>query len=92
MWGHWLTFQRKKSKAVSPFSLTQFVLTLELLYTTSCINDLLRTCKEWVTLITNIDRHFIFIRLDRKLISTCASYCTINIIWMDIFSHLKTFL
>lgn len=71
--------------------LTEVVFFLELVDSTGCIKDLLRTCEERVTFITDIDAHFRLVRSYFKLVTTSACYFTFHIFRVNTFSHFETF-
>ena len=71
--------------------LIELVLVLELLDTSSRIDDFLRTCKEGVALIADVDRHRLSVGLDSKLIAAGTSHFALYILRMDSFFHFETF-
>jgi hypothetical protein len=83
--------QAAKGQVDNVGNLTEVVLFLKLIDTTSRIQDLLRTGEERVALITNINGEFCFVRAHFKRVSARASHFTVNVIWMDIFLHKRPF-
>ena len=71
--------------------LTEVVFFLKFIDSTSRIKDLLRTCEEWVTFVTDIDAHFRLVRSYFKLVTTSTTYFTFHIFRVNTFSHLETF-
>ena len=67
--------------------LTEVVFFLELVYSTGSIKDLLRTCEERVTFITDIDAHLRFVRSYFELVPAGTTYFTLHIVWVNTFSH-----
>ena len=72
--------------------LTELVLALEFLDSTRSVNDLLRTCEERVTLVTDIDRKLRFVWSYFKLVTASTLYFTFHIFRVNTFSHCETFI
>lgn len=84
------TPQACKPEVIPLRVLVKVVLILELLNTTTAVDELLLTCKERMARRADIKSHFFFRRSGDKSISTCASYFTFLILRMDSFLHAFT--
>ena len=66
-----------------------FVITsVEFLDSSRRIYHSLRTCEEWVTLITDVNFKCVLWRFVYKRVSTCTCYCTVYESWVKVFFHL----
>lgn len=70
-------------------SLVDVVTFFEFINTSSCIYHTLRTGKEWVTFVTDLNTDSLFDTLGFECVSTCTTYTTNEYVWVDIFFHLS---
>ena len=85
-------FPIKKPECDSGFViLVKMIFVLELLNSSTTIDELLLTCKERVTRWTNIGSDLRLYWPGHKCISACASYFTVHVFWMDSFLHAVPF-
>ncbi len=69
--------------------LVDIVTFFEFINTSSCIYQTLRTGKEWVTFVTDLNTDSLFNTLSFECVSTCTTYTTNEYVWMNIFFHLS---
>lgn len=67
--------------------LAQFVFAFKFLYTSGCIDDLLRSREERMAHVADIDTHFRLVGEYGKTVAACAAYIAFDILRMDPFFH-----
>ena len=65
----------------------QFVFVFEFFDTSRRVDDLFRTCKEWVARVADIDAHFRLVRKHGKTVAACTAYVALDKFRMDPFFH-----
>ena len=70
-------------------NLVDAVTFFEFINTPSCIYHTLRTGKERVALVTDLNTNSVFDTFGFECVSTCTTYTTNEYVWMNIFFHLS---